>query len=342
MPKHLDETLLLTAISGNTSDIMKLVLKGADVNCADKDRLSPLHWACHAIRLDNIKTLISQGANVNAVAKDGKTPLSSLCRSKKKDPKGLDAIQFLIQHGANINYANINHNPLVVAFRENNLDRFKALLDYNPKLVFPKHNINIYKTVKNYTDFIDVLDKHINKELHAELFSAIRNGNVEAIKRLVSEGANMDHQNPDDDLITPLITAITHDQVDSFTTLLELGADQHLANAMNRSPFFHACMSYHKNDTRIYDRLAALNPVVNEQDSRGNTVAMKYYTNDDLFRRLLEFDIDLELKNDKGKTLSAILVGPHSEKIDMIRSSIENRKLISHIATSGEAKSLAF
>lgn len=74
-------------LAAEKNDIAKLKHyiedKGVDVNLADYDRkATPLHWAANRGNLEAIEYLIDQGANVNAQNKRGRTPLHSLVEMK--------------------------------------------------------------------------------------------------------------------------------------------------------------------------------------------------------------------------------------------------------------------
>src|SRR3989449_4966376 len=63
------------AMKGNKAAVRSLVQKKADVNAAQIDGTTALHWA---VRLDDLETaelLIRAGANVSAATRTGATPL---------------------------------------------------------------------------------------------------------------------------------------------------------------------------------------------------------------------------------------------------------------------------
>ncbi|MGZ5801263.1 MAG: ankyrin repeat domain-containing protein, partial [Burkholderiaceae bacterium] len=57
-----------------------------DVNIADNDKRTALHWASVKNNQETVDLLIAAGADVNAKDKDGRTPLSWAI---KKENKGI-------------------------------------------------------------------------------------------------------------------------------------------------------------------------------------------------------------------------------------------------------------
>src|SRR5256886_15837866 len=84
-------------MKGDKAAVRSLLQKRADVNAAQSDGTTALHWA---VRLDDLETadlLIRSGANVSAATRAGATPLEVAAIN------GSDAmIEKLIKAGANV------------------------------------------------------------------------------------------------------------------------------------------------------------------------------------------------------------------------------------------------
>jgi len=82
----------------NPEAVRLLVDKGADVNLADKDGYTPLHFAQ---TVETAQVLLRAGAEVNAAAHDGNTPLHMVSE--------VEIAKLLIGHGADVNVENRAH-----------------------------------------------------------------------------------------------------------------------------------------------------------------------------------------------------------------------------------------
>ena len=70
-----EELLQATRNKKDLSIIEEIITRGANVNYADKNGETPLHWACYNGHTEVAIALIGKGANVNYADKNGWTPL---------------------------------------------------------------------------------------------------------------------------------------------------------------------------------------------------------------------------------------------------------------------------
>src|SRR5919199_1868710 len=69
-------TVVEAAMQGNRDAVKALLKQGADVNTAQGDGMTALHWAAQTGDIDLAKTLLYAGANVKATTRiGGYTPL---------------------------------------------------------------------------------------------------------------------------------------------------------------------------------------------------------------------------------------------------------------------------
>jgi len=69
------------AMKGDKATLKTLVAQKADVNAAQADGATALHWASYKNDLELADMLIAAGANVKAANRDGATPLSLACEN---------------------------------------------------------------------------------------------------------------------------------------------------------------------------------------------------------------------------------------------------------------------
>src|SRR6185369_16582414 len=73
---HADSPLADTIKSGDRRAALDLISKGADVNAAQPDGTTPLHWASYQVDLDLVKQLLAKGAKADVKNSFGATPLA--------------------------------------------------------------------------------------------------------------------------------------------------------------------------------------------------------------------------------------------------------------------------
>jgi ankyrin repeat protein len=91
-------TPLHWAAHGVYSIVVTLCSYGADVNAATHEGWTALMHASNVGNLNIAKALLDRGANVNAVTKSGRTALTLACKVSDKDPQSM--ISLLKEHGA--------------------------------------------------------------------------------------------------------------------------------------------------------------------------------------------------------------------------------------------------
>ncbi|MBN2312163.1 MAG: ankyrin repeat domain-containing protein [Candidatus Hydrogenedentes bacterium] len=76
-----------------------LLARGADVNIANADGVTPLHRAATNGMPEACKLLLARGANVNARDKDGRTPVTCCAVN---DKRAAETVDLLLAHGADV------------------------------------------------------------------------------------------------------------------------------------------------------------------------------------------------------------------------------------------------
>jgi ankyrin repeat protein len=119
------------AMQGNRDAVRSLLKQAADVNAAQGDGMTALHWAAMKDDADLVQTLLFAGANVRATTRIGSyTPLILAAKSGSGS-----VIAPLLKSGADANSATANGTTaLMLAAASGNADAVKLLVDAGAKV----------------------------------------------------------------------------------------------------------------------------------------------------------------------------------------------------------------
>jgi ankyrin repeat protein len=156
-------TVVEAAMAGNRDTVRALLKDGADVNSAQADGMTALHWAATKNDVDLAKILLFAGANLKATTRiGGYTPLLIASRGGHAA-----MVAALVAAGADANLATTNGaTPLMFAAQAGSPDAVTALLEHGA-------DVNAAEKVKGET----------------ALFFAAANGRADVIRLLTARGA---------------------------------------------------------------------------------------------------------------------------------------------------------
>jgi ankyrin repeat protein len=176
--------------------IRALLQQRVDVNAAEPDGATALHWAARANDLQTAEMLISAGANVKAGNRYGVTPLYLACTNGNAA-----MIEMLLKAGADPNTAlPEGETALMTAARTGNAGAVNALFAHGA-------DINRKETWRGQT----------------ALMWAAAEGHSDVIRALLAHGADMRARSNGG--FTPLLFAVREGKIGAVKTLLEAGAD---------------------------------------------------------------------------------------------------------------------
>lgn len=138
----------------NSEELIKLLIRrgGANVNAANREGTTALHWVCRNGFVSAVKLLIEREASVNVtISNYGWTPLHWACEKGR-----IEVVKLLIENGANVNVIDIDKlTPLNKACLHNHIELAKWLICHlllkNVKEKKPNF-VNDYYGLSNYWD----------------------------------------------------------------------------------------------------------------------------------------------------------------------------------------------
>lgn len=281
--------------------IRTLLKQRADVNAAQADGMTALHWAAYLDDLETAKVLADAKANANATNRYGVTPLFLACQNGNTA-----MVELLLVQGADPNtMLRGGETVLMTAARTGKAGPINALLkrgaDVNAKERRGQTAL-MWAAADGHTEVVDLLIK-AGADIHATLsdsgftpfFFAAREGRTEVVRALLKAGADvneaMQPQKPPrkgpQKGTSALLLAVENGHFELAVELLKAGADPN----DQRSGFtaLHA-MSWVRKPPRGED----------EGDpaplGSGNLSSLQF------IRKLVEHgaDVNARLKNGKG------------------------------------------
>jgi ankyrin repeat protein len=257
-------TLVEAVRAGNRDAVRALLRAKTDVNAAEPDGTTALHYAAQADDVETTRLLLKAGARASVANRHGSSPLSvaatngnaaitALLLEAGADAKGVvfqgqtvlmtaarsgnrETVQLLLDHGANVAATEdtLGENALMWAASENHADVVALLLqrgaDVNAKskaLTFPKPSFGL-------EGVLTILPRGG----WTPLMYAARDGAPDAARALVEGGAQLNLT--DAEGTTALLRAIENSHYDTATVLIEKGADPNLADTSGMAALYAA------------------------------------------------------------------------------------------------------
>jgi ankyrin repeat protein len=240
------------AMSGDMKSLRTLLRHAHDIDAAQPDGMTALHWAVHRDDLEMADLLLAAGADVLATNRIGVRPIFLATENGSAAMLGrlLDAgdeangiltptgetvlmltartgnpaaVELLIDHGADVNARQEREfTPLMFAAAEGHADVIRVLLRHgaDPSLATLASTRRERRPAGGMTP----------------LLLAARQGHLAAAQALVEGGADVNECAADD--TSPLLIALVNGHYDLGRMLLDRGADPSLADANGRGPLF--------------------------------------------------------------------------------------------------------
>ena len=224
------------------SAVTELLQAGADVNAAEPDGTTALHWAIQHDDQDVAQALIAAGAAVDTANRYGITPLA-LAATNGSAPM----VNALLKAGAAPDVASPGGDtPLMLAARTGRVDVVGLLLaagaDVDATEQWKGQNALMWAAAEGHAEVITALAAAGSSvETHAwsnvsPLMFAVREGHADAVQALLAAGADVNA--PGDGDTSPLGFAMINAHYELAAMLLRAGADPNADDP--RGSFLHA------------------------------------------------------------------------------------------------------
>ena len=249
--------------AGNRTAAIALIDQKADVNAAESDGTTALHWAVQQGDLDLVQHLLRAGANAKAKNDYGSTPMSEaavLARTPILDAllkagadvespnadgqtalmvvartSQVDAARLLIARGANVNAVEKwrGQTALMWAAAQRQPAMVKELIAHGA-------DVNARSTVNNWERQVTAEPRAIYRPAGGltPLLYAAREGCAECARLLVEAGAEINLGDPEN--ISPLLMAVMNGRFDTASYLIKKGANPNKWDFWGRAPLYAA------------------------------------------------------------------------------------------------------
>lgn len=183
------------AEKGDGPKVRALIQNHADVNAAQVDDTTALHWAVRNDDLETVKSLLAAGANASATNRYGVPPLNLACINGDES-----IVRALLEAGADANTTlRGGESVLMTAARTGRVGPVKALLERGAKVDAPDRKDQtalMWAAAEGQAEVVDLLidsgaDVHhrLRSGFTAFLFAA-RNGRIDVVKTLLKHGVD--------------------------------------------------------------------------------------------------------------------------------------------------------
>jgi ankyrin repeat protein len=258
-----DDSLADVIQAGNRDAALEMIRDGADVNAAQGDGTTPLHWAVYKIDAELVTELLKRGAEPNVINNYGSSPLAEAVKVAD-----LELVTILLDAGADLEAPNQDgQTALMLAARAGAFDAAKLLIergaDVNTRETWRGQTAVMWAADGRFADIVELLiangaDVHVRalaNEWEAQITSeprgqyrptggltallyAARSGCTPCVAAILDAGADIDQPNPDG--VTPLMVALDNSRFDAAKALLERGANPHTWDWWGRTPLYVA------------------------------------------------------------------------------------------------------
>lgn len=224
-------TALHWAVYSEDVELVTQLLKaGANVAVENDFGSTPMAEAAYTGNADIIKLLLNAGADPNSSNREGQTALMAVARTGK-----VDAATLLLKAGADVNAKESwgDQTALMWAASQSQPDMVKLLIKHGAEL-------NARGKIRNWQRRVtaEPRPKDLDRGGFTPLLYAARGGCIACARHLVDAGADINLNDPD--RVSPLVLALLNFHFDLAAYLIDAGADIDRWDLYGRTPLYAA------------------------------------------------------------------------------------------------------
>ncbi len=262
-PASADDALAELIRSGDRDTAIAAIRDGAEVNAAQGDGTTPLHWAVYRLDPELVQALLANGARPDVTNRYGSSPLGEAVKTAN-----IELVEMLLDAGADVDAPNEDgQTALMLSARAGSLEVAELLVrhgaDVNARETWRGQTALMWAADAQAADVVGFLidngaevnvqalahdwSTQITSEPRAQyrptggltaLLYAARSRCTACAAAIVAAGADVNQPNPDG--VTPVLVAFDNFSYDTARLLLENGANPHVWDWWGRTPLYAA------------------------------------------------------------------------------------------------------
>jgi ankyrin repeat protein len=249
--------------SGDRAGALAMIEAGADVDAAESNGTTALHWAAYKGDEELVAALLAKGARPDVANDYGSTPLSEAA-----NVADAEIVEMLLDAGADPNSPNAEgQTALMTAARTGSVEVARRLVEHGAEIdareAWRGQTALMWAAAANLPDMAEYLieagadvnaralandwERQVTNEPRAQyrptgglsaLQYAVRGGCLACVEAMLAKGAEIDAPNPDG--VTPLMVAIDNYNFDIAKLLIDEGAKIHVWDWWGRTALYVA------------------------------------------------------------------------------------------------------